>query len=137
MNISNSIISLIKIEQTNQHGKFVPQDDGYLEKLDQHAELITHQAQGTVLGYVFFYCNDPNKQFSYITLIGTSQDARGKGVGFGLLQSVLAITKARGFHCCKLEVRKENTTALNFYQRAGFAQIEDREDRFLMQKDLV
>lgn len=137
MNIPDSILSLIQIEQIKQGGRFIPQDEKYLEKLDSHAELITHQVQRAVLGYVFFYCNDPNKRFSYITLIGTSQAARGRGVGFGLLQNVLTLSKIRGFHSCQLEVRKENAVALNFYQRAGFLPIEEREDRFLMKKDLL
>ncbi len=136
MTISEAIFALIQDEQIRQEGRFTPQDQEYLEKIDRHAELITHHEQGEIFGYVFFYCNDPAKQFSYITLIGTSQAARGKGIGFGLLQAVLAISRARGFRSCRLEVRKENNAALNFYQRAGFQSIEDRGDKLLMDIDI-
>ena len=136
MFIFNEILKLIQVEQVNQDGQFIPSDSEYFEKLKNRAELIIHQSQENILGYVFFYCNDKNKKFSYITLIGTAQAARGKGVGIGLLQSVLAISKTRGFQSCRLEVRKENTTALNFYRCAGFLSIEDRGEKILMNIDL-
>lgn len=135
LTIPETVLKLIQLEQVNQNGKFVPDDEQYFQKLERHAELLTHQSQGDMLGYVFFYCNNEKKSFSYITLIGTSQAARGKGIGLGLLQSVLTISKTRGFRSCRLEVRKENTTALRFYTHAGFLPIEDRGEKLLMQID--
>lgn len=136
MTIFNQVLKLIEVEQINQNGQFIPDDLAYLEKLKNCAELIVHQSQEKILGYVFFYCNDKNKKFSYITLIGTAQTVRGKGIGIGLIQSVLAISKVRGFSSCRLEVRKENVTAMKFYERVGFLPIEDREDKLLMQIEI-
>lgn len=132
MKIPDSVLSLINDEQQRQQGEFIPQDPGYLEKLSQNAELLIHQDPSGILGFVFFYCNAPDKNVSYITLICTSILARGKGIGHDLLKHVLELSRNRGFSHCQLEVKKDNTRALNFYQKAGFVCIEDRNSKFLM-----
>lgn len=132
MKIPGQVLDLIAAEQARQSGFFVPGGDSYIEKLNDHAELLIHQDPNGVLGFVFFYCNAPEKIASYITLIGTSIEARGKGVGYALLNQVLFISKQRGFSVCQLEVSKNNIQALNFYQKIGFASIEDRGEKYLM-----
>ena len=132
MKIPDTVLALIDDEQKRQHGAFVPEDAAYLDKLSRNAELLIHQDANCVLGFVFFYCNASDKKASYITLISTSFDSRGKGVGYGLVQHVLMISKKRGFSCCQLEVRKENTSVIDFYKQVGFVTVEDRGDKFLM-----
>lgn len=136
MPIPDRVMRAILDEQKGQDESSVLESSEYFKKLSEYAELVTHQQRDELLGYVFFYCNDPSKRVSYITLIGTSTEARGSGVGFALLQYVLSITKVRGFSCCRLEVRKDNTRACAFYKRAGFVVVEDRGDKFLMSLDL-
>ena len=132
MVIPASVLSLIEEEQKRQGGLFVPDDPSYLQKLERHAELLTHHDSSGILGFVFFYCNAPDKKASYITLIGTSIQARGKGVGYGLMQHVLSLSRHRGFSWCKLEVRKNNERAYAFYQQTGFVVEEDRGEKYLM-----
>jgi len=136
MPIPKRVLAAILDEQERQSGLFVPEGDDYFDKLSAHAELVMHERAGELLGYAFFYCNDPEKSFSYISLIGSSATARGTGVGHALLQYVLAITLSRGFSGCRLEVRKDNLHAIQFYERAGFVKIEDRGDKLLMHLDL-
>lgn len=133
MKIPDSVLEIISVEQKRQSGNFVPDDPAYLDKLSRNAELLIHQDARGVLGFCFFYCNDPKKQKSYITLICTSSSSRGNGIGTALIQNVLFIGRFRGFNFCELEVRKENLGALNLYQRIGFAVIEEREEKLLMQ----
>lgn len=130
--ISDQVLELIALEQARQNGLFIPNENDYLEKICSHAELLIHQDPKGVQGFVFFYCNAHDKIASYISLIGTSIEARGKGVGFALLNQVLFISKQRGFSGCQLEVRKNNSTAFNLYQRIGFAVVEDRGEKYLM-----
>lgn len=131
MKIPDDVLEIINVEQELQNGKFYP-DQEYLDKISQRAELVIHRADGNTLGFVFFYCNAESKEFSYITLIATSNAARGKGVGYSLVNQVLFLSKQRGYRACRLEVRKSNKSALAFYERIGFQIIEDRNDRFLM-----
>lgn len=132
MSIPNSVLDLIRQEQSIQAGLFIPHDPAYLEKLAQCAELIMHQEGPDVLGYVFFYCNASDREQSYITLLGTSPSARGRGIGYGMVHQVLFISKLRGFRECRLEVSKVNKEAFNFYRRMGFHVVEDRGDKYLM-----
>lgn len=130
--ISDQLLELIADEQTRQQGLFVPNCNDYLNKLSANAELLVHNDPSGVQGFVFFYCNAHDRIASYISLIGTSLKARGKGVGFALLNQVLFISKQRGYSCCKLEVRKDNISAFKLYKRIGFAIVEDRGEKYLM-----
>lgn len=133
MSLPNKIIDLIKSEQSRQNGNFVPNGDEYLEKLADKAELLTHESLSQCLGFVFFYCNDPAKYSSYITLLMVSQSSRKLGIGAALVRYVLTLTAQRGFKVCRLEVRKENISAIKFYETMGFCQLEDRADKYLME----
>lgn len=136
MKIPDEVLLLIREEQIRQNGLFIPDTSQYLDKLSQKAELLVHYGVNEVLGYVFFYCNSADKNFSYITLLGTSLNARGKSVGAGLVDSVTSMAKLRGFAACRLEVAIINTVAYRFYVRMGFVPIEDRESKHLMEKKL-
>lgn len=133
MNLSKKIIDLIFVEQIRQMGKFVPEGDEYLEKLADKAELLSHDSLGQCLGFVFFYCNDPAKYSSYITLLMVAQSSRKSGIGAALVRYVLTLTAQRGFKVCRLEVRKENAAAIKLYETMGFCQLEDRGDKYLME----
>jgi ribosomal protein S18 acetylase RimI-like enzyme len=136
MKIPDQVINLIQEEQTLQPGKFILKDSSYLKKLEDNAELVVHNLIDGCGGFVFFYCNDPQKESSYITLIITSPNARKKGLGSCLVEYVLKITKQRGFKRCALEVRKENYVAIKLYESLGFMVVEDRGEKYLMQVEV-
>lgn len=133
MNLPKKIVDLIHEEQVRQAGKFVPEQEEYLEKLADKAELLSHDSLNQCLGFVFFYCNDPSKHSSYITLLMVAQASRKLGIGASLVRYVLTQTADRGFKVCRLEVRKENAAAIKLYETMGFCQLEDRGDRYLME----
>ena len=131
--MNQEILQIIKNEQIVQNGKFIPSEE-YLSNLEKNAELLTHNSPEGLMGFAYFYCNSEKRDFSYITLIATSEAARGKGFGQSLVYQVLEITRRRGFSECRLEVRKENLSAFNLYEKLGFKKIEDREEKILMSK---
>ena len=133
MNLPKKIVDLIHSEQVRQIGNFVPEGDEYLEKLADKAELLSHDSLEHCLGFVFFYCNDPAKYSSYITLLMVAQASRKSGIGAALVRYVLTLTEQRGYKVCRLEVRKENVAAIKLYETMGFCLVEDRSDRYLME----
>lgn len=135
MPLPEEVLRLISVEQERLGSIFAPKNHTYLKKLESCAELVTHHDSSGLLGFVFFYCNDRKKEVSYISLIATSSLARGKGIGYSLVSHVLQISKQRGFQCCQLEVDKKNHVAYEFYLRAGFKIVEQRENKFLMSID--
>lgn len=133
MMLRKEIIDLINDEQSRQLGKFVPDGNEYFKKLAKNAELLSHESHGVCLGFVFFYCNNPNKYSSYITLLMVSPEARMLGIGSALTKYVFDLTKKRGFKVCRLEVLKENSAAIKLYESMGFSTIEDHGDKYLME----
>ena len=133
MKLPKKIVDLIQDEQIRQTGKFVPKEEEYLEKLADKAELLSHDSHGQCLGFVFFYCNDPAKYSSYITLLMVAPAARKSGIGAALVRYVLILTAQRGFKICRLEVRKENAAAIKLYESMGFCPLEDRGDKYVME----
>lgn len=55
--------------------------------------------------------------------IATHAQARGKGVGSALLQSVEAHARRHGCTELRLEVRTDNAAALSLYERLGYRRI--------------
>ena len=133
MKLPKKIVDLIQDEQIRQTGKFVPKEEEYLEKLADKAELLSHESLDRCLGFVFFYCNDPTKYSSYITLLMVAQTSRQLGIGASLVKYVLTLTAQRGFKVCHLEVRKENLAAIKLYEKMGFRKLEDCGDKCLME----
>ena len=133
MKLPKKIIDLILVEQVRQMGNFVPETDEYLEKLAVKAELLSHDSLDQCLGFVFFYCNDPAKYSSYISLLMVAQASRKSGIGVALVRYVLTLTAQRGFKVCRLEVRKENAAAIKLYETMGFCHIENRGEKYLME----
>lgn len=133
MVIAEQILELVRIEQLRQKGRFVPEDESYLQKIFARAELVHHSAAGECAGFSFFYCNDPERRSSYITLLAVAPKWRNKGIGAALVQEVLTVTQRRGFKYCELEVGKENVAAQKLYESMGFEIVEVRDEKYLMQ----
>ena len=131
--LRKEVIDLIAGEQVRQGGKFVPEGSDYLSKLANKAEALCHEMAGQCVGFVFFYCNDPTKSASYISLIMVDPGFRKLGIAAALMRYVLTLTAQRGFQVCRLEVRKENAAAIKLYEAMGFGMLEDRGDKYLME----
>ena len=59
MKIPEGVVALIEEEQAKQLGKFIPTGIDYLKKIGDRAELLVHQLNGQVLGFVFFLLQCP------------------------------------------------------------------------------
>lgn len=132
MKIPEDVLLLIEEEQKQQNGRFIPDNPAYLKKLASNAELLTHYLPDGLAGYVFFYCNDAEKKFSYVTLISTNKKYRQQGIGSNLIRNLLSISKYRGFKECRLEVYKSNTSAISFYKKLGFKILDDSKEKILL-----
>lgn len=137
MSLSKELIELIMDEQMRQDGEFIPAGTDFLEKLSLRAEVLIHEERALCKGFVFFYCNDPDKVFSFITLVMVNPKCRGLGIGGALIKYVMFLTSQRGFKFCRLEVKKHNSSAMSLYNSLGFCKVEDRGDRYLMEARVV
>lgn len=130
----DSLFDIAKQENDVQNGSFMRVEcvDTYLNKLKNSAEFVTHCVNGDIAGFAAFYCNNKDSKESYISLIITSPDFRGQKIGSTLIDSIINITRSRGFLTCSLEVDKSNIGAIALYERKGFVIVENKDDSFIM-----
>lgn len=89
-----------------------------------------------VMGYCAFYANDYVGKKAYISLLAVKQKYQGMHIGSHLLNKCMEMARSYGMTACMLEVDKNNSFAIEFYGRKGFALIEERVDSLLMRIEL-
>lgn len=136
--LPDSIKTLILEEQARQAGRFIEgvELDAYLQKLGEHAELVSESEGGRCLGFVAFYCNNLETRRAFITLVVVAPQDRAVGLGRELVSRVLDICRDRGFSTCGLEVRSDNTTAIAMYAGLGFLAVGQRDGRQILERAL-
>ncbi|MBD9678278.1 GNAT family N-acetyltransferase [Pseudomonas sp. PDM18] len=107
------------------------------------AELIVAEEGGELLGYALLLFRRGTKVARLYSL-ATSQQARGRGLGSGLLEQAERSTARHGCRALRLEVRVDNSVAIGLYERRGyrrFGQIagfyEDGADAWRYEKPLI
>lgn len=99
-----------------------------------NAILVAEDADGTNLGHVWI--GETRDSYTgatrgYIYDLYVVPEARGQGIGRGLLQRAEERSRQRGHHELGLTVSTENETARRLYESEGFA-----VERLLMSKSL-
>lgn len=110
--------------------------DDYINKLVEHATIISIRENDQIVGAICFYCNNRKDLIAYVSMIAVHIDYRGKGIGDELLSYAMAHCKRKGFEFCKLEVSKENLKALALYKKNYFSILSESENVYLMQKKI-
>ena len=75
------------------------------------------------------------KGFIYVTHFVVSSKYRNKGIGQKVLKYLHRYAMTTEGKCIELEVIK-NTSAYHLYNKLGYAVIENRDNKFLMQFQL-
>lgn len=106
----------------------------FAEKLVNNAFFILCKNNEEIVGYIAFYENRDTR-ISYIPSVCVKDSYRSKGIasqmmGFLISQSHPVINSIA------LEVRKNNHSAVMFYKKQGFVEIEDRGEKILMKKNI-
>ncbi len=76
---------------------------------------------GTLVGLVAAYCNDPESGAAFITNVSVRREWRGKGIATHLIELLVAHAGRAGFRCVRLEVDLANERAVDRYEKSGFA----------------
>ncbi len=93
------------------------------EKFSKYARVISIKANGQIMGFAGFYCNDDKDKNAYLSLIAVDPKYRKRGIGKSLLEEVVEQSKSAGMERLVLEVRKSNMVAIKFYEKLGFVYI--------------
>ncbi len=107
-----------------------------------HADLIVTTSNGNLVAYALLWCHRGTR-LARLYSIAVSPEMRGHGIADSLLQCIeeLAIEKQRFY--LRLEVAKNNPSAITCYERNGYRAFgeyidyyEDHSDALRMQKRL-
>lgn len=106
----------------------------FAEKLALNAFFVLCRQGEELIGYIAFYENK-DTGICYIPSVCVKDTYRSNGIA-SLMMDYLISRLNSDIKTISLEVRKNNDSAVGFYQKQGFAITEDRGDKLLMSKYL-
>ncbi len=115
---------LYEIEkQCFEQEAFTKQQLAYL-LTDYNTLGLTALLNGEITGFAIARVDiGRNGQFGHIVTVDVAPAYRRKGIAQKLLHEIETSFKERGFKECRLEVREDNVTALNLYQKLGYNKV--------------
>ena len=133
--IKNILIQFIKyFPDLEQRVKDI---DSYSEKLSCNARVLCQYLNDDCTGFAAYYANNIDTKTGYITLIAIHENFRRQGLGSKLIRECFDDMLNSGMNRVRLEVRKENTAAIEFYKSEGFAfESEASPESFYMMREL-
>ena len=106
----------------------------YGKKLSDFANFVIACEEDTMIGFIAYYLNEEGR-FAYVPQVVVHKVWRHKGVGHAMFSAIYDSVKSY-YSTIRLEVLKANDNAHKFYSREGFVEIEDHNERLLLEKKL-
>jgi acetyltransferase len=98
-----------------------------LTQIDYDREMaFVAEHEGAILGVVRISADPDNIEAEYAVFVRS--DMKGKGLGYLLMQEMIAYARARGIRAVTGKVLRENTTMLRMADELGFCRRRDSED---------
>ncbi|MBQ9205641.1 MAG: GNAT family N-acetyltransferase [Treponema sp.] len=118
--------------------KRIPNLTDYATKLFNNSVNKVAVSENTVLGFIFFYCNDIVSRKAFISQFCIADKCRRTGIGTFLLENVIDYCRKEKMSSIELEVNKTNHVARCFYEKHGFAVWQEipTYDSLLMKKNI-
>ena len=105
----------------------------YSDKLSEFADFVLFVEAENTVGFAAFYTNEEGG-FAYIPLIWVDEKHQHQGIGKRMIEKLAE--KSTNIKKIRLEERKTNIKAIGFYRNMGFEVIEDRGEKYLVEKSL-
>lgn len=107
-------------------------------KFAQNAKFLTiNSNREEVLGFAAFYCNDQDSLTAYLSMIAIKSEFRQCGYGKYLFDKMVDISLENQMKAIKLEVDRNNISALSFYKTLGFVEEIQGEKTIYLRKQIV
>jgi ribosomal protein S18 acetylase RimI-like enzyme len=104
----------------------------YSIRIYENATTFEAWLDNALVGLVAAYFNGQNSRSAYITDVSVIQNLMKSGIASALMSKCLEYAKSLNIDVVMLEVFKDNTKAIRFYEKFGFCINEYREDSILM-----
>lgn len=108
----------------------------YSEKLFTRAVNFEAWENDNVIGLISMYVNDEKISFGYITNVSVENKYLNKGIASKLLKNCIEYAKIKKLRCIKLEVNRNNISALKLYEKFNYKVYQDDNSSKFMQLDL-
>lgn len=95
---------------------------------------ILFHIKNDIVSLVVTYENT-KQHFIYIPYICVHPHFQGQGIGKQIINHIIEKLPTNT-HSIYLEVRKDNTHAIQLYRKLGFCNFEDRGEKYLLKKEL-
>lgn len=133
---------LIKV--LGEFGDYLPEPlrqkqdlEAYAKKLLVFADIMFAFSGEQIVGILLLYANDNETGIAHIPVVSVSPAFRNLGIGEALLSRAVTRCRARRMNSLTLEVKKDNTNAIRFYEKHGFRIKGKSEKRLWMATDIV
>ncbi len=92
----------------------------YAKKIASKAMRCEAWSNGTLIGMVATYCNDPEKSVAYVTSVSLIKEWMRKGIAAHMMSQCIKYVHAHGMRQIYLEVASDNVPAIRLYEKCGF-----------------
>lgn len=107
----------------------------YAEKLSEKAWFVICQnKEQEIIGMIAFYMNMPPE--CYLTFVCVNVQYTKRGIMSQMLNHIEKLAQSRRFTRIKLEVKRENHTAIAAYEKKGFVMVAESERGYYMLKQI-
>ncbi len=150
--LSHPKVNFIRVENNDDKIDMMKKCDNYLshplfgnipnkdtvEKIVNKAVFIGAKTElSEIVGYCAFYANDIQNQTAYISEICVVGEWQRRGIGSSLMQKTIELCMEKNMKFIRLEVKKDNFKAIDFYTYWHFMKEKDKDDKsFYMVKSL-
>ena len=76
-------------------------------------------------GFAISIRNNEKKEYGHLSYLCVRSDLRNNGIGSRLIDFAINYLKQIGINTIRLNVNKDNPSAIRFYERKGFKYLED------------
>lgn len=104
----------------------------YSQKIFQNSVTFENWNSSILTGLVAIYLNDPNGNTGFITNVSALREVSGKGIALELMQRCIRHTRNLNFREIVLEVSRENTRVIRFYEFFKFTITGEKPGLFTM-----
>jgi ribosomal-protein-alanine N-acetyltransferase len=106
----------------------------FVEEIKAGSEFYVAKEEEKIIGYLGFYKIEDEMQ---LVNLAVTKNRQGKAIGSDLLKWALELAKSLGAKKATLEVEAQNTRAISFYHKFGFAEVGIRKGYYEGKEDAV
>ena len=104
----------------------------YSKKLFDNSVTFEAWVDNILIGLAAAYFNDAENHSGYITNVSITKDYIGSGIASELMDMCIRYAKQYKVKEIKLEVHKDNSSAIHLYNKFGFIDYKNKDDFMFM-----